>query len=288
MEDPPTPWEFYIMRQAKHRLASSRAASSIIDACEMHVFQDECYLIEEFRDQGTLLDLVNIARADNGVMDEQLAMFFTVELLRTVEALHARGIIHGDLKADNILVRFDALQKGEWDSVYQRDGSDGWAAKGIALIDFGRGIDMQAFRTDVQFIADWETTEADCAEIREARPWTYQIDYHGIAGIVHNLLFGKYMSTIAEKDADRVGAGKVYRIRESFKRYWQTEIWNEAFDFLLNPLTKLGEEEGKRLPALGAMSRVRERMERHLEGSCEKGVGLKGLVRKMEEAVRKR
>jgi checkpoint serine/threonine-protein kinase len=288
MEDPPTPWEFYIMRQAKHRLEASRAADSIIDACEMHVFQDECYLIEEFRDQGTLLDLVNTARAENGVMDEQLAMFFTVELLRTVEALHAQGIIHGDLKADNILVRFDTLQKGEWDSVYQRDGRDGWASKGIALIDFGRGIDMRAFRPDVQFIADWETTEADCAEMREARPWTFQIDYHGLAGIVHNLLFGKYMSTIAEKDANMVGAAKSYRIKESFKRYWQTEIWHDCFDLMLNPLTKLDGEGEKRLPALESMREVRERMEAHLEASCEKGIGLKALVRKMEEAVRKR
>lgn len=288
MEDPPTPWEFYIMRQAKYRLEASRAADSIVDASEMHVFQDECYLIEEFRDQGTLLDLVNIARAENGVMDEQLAMFFTVELLRTVEALHAQGIIHGDLKADNILVRFDALQKGEWDSVYQRDGRDGWASKGIALIDFGRGIDMRAFRLDVQFIADWETTEADCAEMREARPWTFQIDYHGLAGIVHNLLFGKYMSTIAEKDANMVGAAKTYRIKESFKRYWQTDIWQDCFDLMLNPLTKLESEEGKRLPALESMRGVRERMEAHLETSCEKGIGLKALVRKMEEAVRKR
>lgn len=192
MEDPPTPWEFYIMRQAKRRLGVSRAAQSIVNAYEMHVFKDECYLVEEFRDQGTLLDLVNLSRAENGVMDEQLAMFFTIELFRTVEALHAKGIIHGDLKSDNILVRLDSLHKDDhWDSQYNHDGRDGWTSKGITLIDFGRGIDMKAFNPDVQFIADWPTTEADCAEMRELRPWTYQIDYHGLAGIVHNLLFGK-------------------------------------------------------------------------------------------------
>lgn len=289
MEDPPTPWEFYIMRQAKRRLGVSRASDSIVHAYEMHVFSDECYLIEEFRDQGTLLDLVNIARAENGVMDEQLAMFFTIELFRTVEALHAKGIIHGDLKADNILVRFDALQKGEWDSIYQRDGRDGWASKGISLIDFGRGIDMKAFKPDVQFIADWPTTEADCVEMRELRPWTYQIDYHGLAGIVHNLLFGKYISTVAERSATLgAGATKTYKIKESLKRYWQTEIWHECLDLLLNPLMHMDVEEGTRLPVLNGMRDVREKMEAHLESNCEKGVGLKALVRKMEEAVRRR
>ncbi|CBY02196.1 similar to checkpoint protein kinase (SldA) [Plenodomus lingam JN3] len=291
MEDPPTPWEFYIMRCATHRLGVSRAAASIVQAYEMHVFRDECYLVEEYRDQGTLLDLVNLARAENGVMDEQLAMFFTIELFRTVEALHAKGVIHGDLKADNILVRFDTLSKDEtWSAEYARDGRNGWAAKGISLIDFGRGIDMKAFIPTVQFIADWPTTEADCAEMRELRPWTYQIDYHGLVGIVHNLLFGKYISTVADKGGPTLGAGatKTYRIKESLKRYWQTEIWADCLDLLLNPLTHLEAEEGGRMPVLRGMRRVRERMEDWLEANCEKGVGLRALVRRMEEAVKRR
>ena len=289
MEDPPTPWEFYIMRQAKRRLGVSRAADSIVTAHEMHVFKDECFLVEEFRDQGTLLDLVNIARAENGVMDEQLAMFFTIELFRTVEALHSKGIIHGDLKSDNILVRFNSTQKDEWSSEYKRDGRDGWEAKGVALIDFGRGIDMKAFKPDVQFIADWPTTEADCAEMRELRPWTYQIDYHGLAGIVHNLLFGKYISTVAERGATLgAGATKTYKIKESLKRYWQTEIWQECLDTLLNPLMHLESEENKKMPVLNSMKSIREKMEAHLESNCEKGLGLKALVRRMEEAVKKR
>lgn len=290
MEEPPSPWEFYIMRQAKRRLGVSRAADSVIYAYEMHVFKDECYLVEEYRDQGTLLDLVNIARAENGVMDEQLAMFFTVELFRTVEALHSKGLIHGDLKSDNILVRFDALSKEDyWDSQYKRDGRDGWASKGVALIDFGRGIDMKVFKPDVQFIADWPTTEADCAEMRELRPWTYQIDYHGLAGIVHNLLFGKYISTVAERGATLgAGATKTYRVKENLKRYWQTDIWNEVLDLLLNPLMHLEAEEGRKMPVLKGMKAVREKMETYLEANCEKGVGLKALVRRMEEAVKKR
>lgn len=291
MEDPPSAWEFYIIRQAKRRLGVSRPADSVIHAYEMHLFKDEGFLVEEFRDQGTLLDLVNIARADingGGVMDEQVTMFFTVELFRTVEALHTKGLIHGDLKADNVLVRLDSLPPEDyWSAQYQRDGRDGWAAKGVALIDFGRGIDMKVFKPEVQFIADWKTSEADCAEMRELRPWTYQADYHGLAGIVHSLLFGKYIETVAERGAALgAGATKTYRIRESLKRYWQTEIWNEVLDLLLNPLMHLEEEEGRKLPVLKGMKSVREKMEAWLEGNCEKGVGLKSLIRRMETAVR--
>lgn len=286
-EDPPSPWEFYIIRQAKRRLGVSRASDSIVDAYEMHMFKDECYLVEEYRSQGTLLDLVNIARGDNGVMDEQLAMFLTVELFRTIEGLHSKGLIHGDLKADNVLVRFDALPPSEhWDSDYNRDGRNGWAAKGVTLIDFGRGIDMKVFKPDVQFIADWKTSEQDCAEMRELRPWTYQVDYHGLAGIIHTLLFGKYISTVAERGGTLgAGATKTYRIRENLKRYWQTDIWSGVFDLLLNPLMHLDGEEGRRLPVIKQMKAAREKMELYLEENCHKGTGLKDLIRRMEDAV---
>ncbi|KAF4621913.1 hypothetical protein G7Y89_g14433 [Cudoniella acicularis] len=211
MEDPPSAWEFYIMRQAKRRLGVSRAAESVINVYEMHIYKDECYLIEEFREQGTLLDVINIARAEStatgpGVMDESMAMFFTIELFRTIEALHSKGILHGDLKADNCLVRLDQLADTDvWSSRYRKDGTGGWNKKGIALIDFGRGIDMKVFRPDVQFIADWKTGPQDCAEMRELRPWTYQIDYHGLAGVIHKGLAykGKFEALLASGDLER-------------------------------------------------------------------------------------
>ncbi|KAH8814920.1 Mad3/BUB1 homology region 1-domain-containing protein [Xylogone sp. PMI_703] len=294
MEDPPSVWEFYIMRQAKRRLGISRAAESIINAYEMHLYQDECYLIEEYRDQGTLLDIINIARADSttagGVMDESLVIFFTIELFRTIEALHAKGLLHGDLKADNCLIRFDTIGDEEvWSPRYRRDGTGGWNKKGVALIDFGRGIDMKVFRPDVQFIADWKTTPQDCAEMRELRPWTYQIDYHGLAGIIHSMLFGKYIDTVADKGSG-IGAAakKSWKIKEAPKRYWQVDIWNSVFDLLLNPGMHIEGEEGTKLPILRGMKAVRENMETWLEANSEKGVGLQAGIRKLEHALHSR
>lgn len=293
MEQPPSAWEFYIARAAKRRLGVSRAADSIIEAYEMHLFQDEGFLIEEYHDQGTLLDLVNACFREQaavggaGAMDESLAMFFTVELLRTVEGLHSKGIIHGDLKPDNVMVRFDdtatVSTSEELSAQYDRTGAGGWSAKGLSLIDFGRGIDMRAFSPAVQFIADWETSPTECAEMRELRPWTFQADYHGLAAIIHVMLFGKYIDTTAEKGgALGAGATKTYRIRETLKRYWQTDIWSEAFGLLLNSGRAAEIEEGGRLPALRGLKTLRERMEQWLEQNCDKGVGLRGLVNKAE------
>lgn len=294
MEDPPSTWEFYILRQSHRRLGVSRAAESVVRAHEMHLFRDECFLVEEFRDQGTLLDLINFSRSENtsgGGMDEAMAMWLTVELLRTVEALHSKQLIHGDLKADNVLIRFDDPgQETDWSPTYFPSGAHGWASKGVCLIDFGRGIDMKQFQPNVAFIADWKTSEADCAEMRELRPWTYQIDYHGMAGIIHSLLFGKYMETVGEKGGTALGQGatKTYRIRENLKRYWQTNIWNEIFGLLLNPLAHSEREEGKKMPVLKGMRHSREKMEVWLEENCERGVGLKGMIGRMEAVIRER
>ncbi|KAF7195099.1 Checkpoint serine/threonine-protein kinase BUB1, partial [Pseudocercospora fuligena] len=289
MEDPPSTWEFYILRVTHRRLGVTRAAESIVRAHEMHLFRDECFLVEEFRDQGTLLDLVNIARIDSGNgggMDETLAMWFTVELLRVTEAMHSKQLIHGDLKGDNVLVRFDEPDiETDWNATYFPSGAHGWSSKGVCLIDFGRGIDMKQFIPNVGFIADWKTSEADCAEMRELRPWTYQIDYYGLAGIIHSMLFGKYMETVGEKGASLGhGATKTYRIRESLKRYWQTDIWSEVFQVLLNPLA----QESGVMPICKTLKSCRERMEGWLEENCERGTGLKGMISRMESAIREK
>lgn len=289
MEDPPTPWEFYITRTIQSRLASTREAASIITIPSFHLYSDECYLIEEYRSQGTLLDLVNLARADStqpgGVMDEVLVMWLGIELFRAIEAMHRHGVLHGDLKGDNCLVRFEKISDDEvWSAKYSPAGANGWSRKGITLIDFGRGIDMHAFRPDVQFIADWKVGPQDCAEMRECRPWTYQIDYFGLAGILHSLLFGKYIETIPAEKTGGIAAGKVWKLKESFKRYWQGEIWAEVFDLLLNPTSKewLSGETATCLPVLEGMGKVRERMEIWLEGNCERGLGLQGGIRRLE------
>ncbi|KAK4128561.1 hypothetical protein N657DRAFT_652207 [Parathielavia appendiculata] len=295
MEDPPTPWEFYMMRLAHSRLGPQhRATASVSPALEMHLYQDEGFLLLPFYPHGTLLDVVNLFRSEaSGVMDEQLAMFFSIELLRTVEALHAKQIMHGDIKADNCLLRLEHLNNSsntnhsqdpqqQLVSQWRPDGSGGWAARGVTLIDFGRGIDMRAFAPHVQFVADWKTSAQDCAEMREGRPWTWQIDYHGLAGTLHVLLFGKYIETV-RCDAGGLGTSRRYRIRESLKRYWQTEIWGECFDLLLNPgAFAVQHEEGGRMPCLKGMRAVREKMERWLEANCERGIGLKGLMGKVE------
>lgn len=293
METPPTPWEFHMMRVTHTRLGPQhRASTSLSYAHEMHLYQNEAFLFLPYHPHGTLLDVINFFRTESsGVMDEQLAMFFAIELLRTAEALHEKSVLHGDIKPDNCLLRLDGLvgdhhehhRSEPLSSQWKANGSGGWDTRGVILIDFGRAIDMHNFVPGVQFIADWKTTAQDCAEMREGRPWTWQIDYHGLAGTIHCLLFGKYIETI-RCDQGGIGSlgGRRYRIRESLKRYWQAELWNDCFDMLLNPGLHVENENGGKMPLLKSMRSVRQRMEGWLEDNSERGVGLKAIVGRLE------
>lgn len=299
-------WEFHMLRAAHERLKDmdERAADSIVQVHELHVFGKESFLVEDYRGQGTLLDLANFVHGGNaeGGVEETLAIFFGIELFRTLEALHSCDIIHGDVKADNCLVRFDSnempipslidLDIGNDEDItddrhYSPRGAHGWRNKGLALIDFGRAIDMRAFDVSVQFIADWKTKDHECNEIREMRPWTHQTDLYGMAGTIHVLLFGKYMETISR--ADSTPKKRTYRIRESFKRYWDRDLWNDVFDLLLNPgadrwarMESSSEAAAPvQLPVLNSMRSVRERMEMWLVANAVKK-GLSLHVKKLE------
>jgi checkpoint serine/threonine-protein kinase len=289
-------WEFHILRLLADRLSqtsnsNSHAIRSIVKAHEVHIFADEAYLILDFHTQGTLLDLVNWTReervkggktAGEG-LEECLAMFFTVQLLRVVDSVHGVGVLHGDLKGDNCLVR---LESGDLAEAYvageEAEGKE-WTRKGITLIDFGRGIDVQAFIPGVQFIADWDADSHDCAEIREKRPWVWQLDYFGVAGVVHTLLFGKDIHTEVVSQGG-LGAKKEWKIKEGLRRYWQGEIWGELFYCLVNSgvVSRETGEEGGRIS--GRLNEVRGRMERWLGAEGERR-DLRGAIRRGERLI---
>jgi len=210
-------------------------------------------------------------------LDELLVVFFTVELLRLLEAVHKVGFIHGDLKIDNCLLRLEDVPGGgsAWSSVYQPSGEGGWSYKGLKVIDFGRTIDTRLFPSGQGFIAEWPTDDRDCFEAREDRPWTFQTDYFGLAGIIYCMLFGKYI-----QGSSVVLSGDRYKISTPLKRYWQTDLWNRLFDVLLNPCLVRPDSQ---LPVSEELGALRGEMEAWLQANCNRTTNtLKGLLKKVE------
>ncbi|KAK7050963.1 protein kinase [Paramarasmius palmivorus] len=274
-------WEYHVLRRLHSALPAAQRRSIVLPYA-LYAFKDESFLVMDLCPQGTLLDIVN--RADSaGVsqqgacMDELLVMFFTVELMRLLEVMHNIGFIHGDLKIDNCLLRLEDVPGGTsaWSSTYQPSGDGGWSSKGLKLIDFGRTVDTRLFPVGQTFIGEWQVDERDCFELREGRPWTFQTDYFGLAGIIYCMFFGKYISASALTQED----GR-WKISTPFKRYWQTELWKRLFDVLLNP--QLARPDGS-LPVSSELGSIREDMEEWLQGNCNRTSGtLKGLLKKVE------
>jgi len=206
VERPAAVWEGIVLDRLHQRL-DEEIRQSIIRSRSLYAFADESYLLLDFSAQGTLLDVVNkatsmgIAPATAGAqssLDELVAVFFTTELLRTVEALHRASFIHGDLKIDNCLVRLEETPNSAWSNAYDRSGGSGWSKKGVKMIDFGRAIDLSLFPDNgrsQKFVADWKMDERDCVEMREGKEWSYETDYWGLASIAYCMLFGKYIGT---------------------------------------------------------------------------------------------
>ncbi|CAH7688554.1 BUB protein kinase [Phakopsora pachyrhizi] len=271
VENPPNLYEFFILSQL-HNSLSERLCESLILPHKLYAYSDESFLVMDYSDQGTLLDVVNrasevgvrpISSSNMKGVDELLAIFFTVELMRVVEGLHEAGYIHGDLKIDNCLVRLEGVPGGvkSWSSVYEPEGNDGWRFKGLKLIDYGRSIDINVFPPGQEFVVDWETDEYDCLEMRTGQPWTFQPDYHGIVSIAYCLLFGSFMTATDSK-------------KPLFKRYHQVELWNRLFDVCLRP---------RQIPNTQDLKETRLEMENWLKENCERnGKSLKGLLRKIE------
>jgi checkpoint serine/threonine-protein kinase len=226
VEKPANVWEAVVLDRIRTRLPEEYH-NSIVKSRGLYCYQDESILLLDYYNQGSLLDAVNKAvtwgigapaATAPGGLDETLAIFFTIELLRLVEALHRADFIHGDLKIDNCLIRLEESEG--WTSQYEMTGENGWASKGIHLIDLGRAIDLRAYpaATAQTFIADWPVDAKDCQEMRDGRPWSYQTDYYGLASICYCMLFGKYISTELAPPAVNDGDQKRYKIVGSFKR----------------------------------------------------------------------
>lgn len=163
---------------------------------------------------GNLLNICNEYKAHmNKNLNEKVVMVLVTQILTIIDALHACQIIHADIKPDNFML-MGPISEGNYDQ------------PAVKLIDFGQAIDMKLFPENVEFTSSLATDGFTCSEMLEGLPWTYQTDLYCVAGTIHTLLFGKYMSV------QKGVAG--YSIAEKLPRYLQKPIWDEIFSRLLN------------------------------------------------------
>ncbi|XP_042393422.1 mitotic checkpoint serine/threonine-protein kinase BUB1-like isoform X1 [Zingiber officinale] len=227
IQKPAFSWEFYMYRQLDKRIPETER-SNFGNAHKMHIFSDLSVLVCDYLSHGTLQDAINSHLVKGKVMEELLCIYYTIEMLQMLETLHGVGIIHGDFKPDNLLVRYARKELTEA-SFINRSGP--WRDQGLCLVDWGRGIDLNLFPANTRFTGDSRTSGFLCIEMQENQPWKYQVDTYGLCVIVHMMLHGTYMTI--EKKVNPDGSYH-YGPKLPFKRYWNSELWKTLFSELLN------------------------------------------------------
>lgn len=259
------PWEYVALSRLHSRLPLEHS-ERIIKPLSCFIFKGSTCMFMDYIKHDTLLECANRSHnySDSLVsgFDESLIAYWSIEIIRTVEAAHTAGIIHRDIKADNFLLRLnlgndteDAGARGNThtgaiplDPVFRVDGSGGWKYNGLVLIDWGSSIDLEMFDPAAKFYERCESSAAgglrpanaedpaiECWEVRSGMPYRYECDWYGVAGIIYVLMFGRYMKVHESRDAeDPLGRPTLEVVGCTFKRYWQTGLWKRLFHVLLN------------------------------------------------------
>ncbi|KAK6241708.1 hypothetical protein SCA6_007097 [Theobroma cacao] len=105
IQKPAFPWEFYMYRQLDERILDKQR-SNFGSAQKIHIYSDCSILVCDYLSHGTLQDAINSYVVTGKSMEEVLCIYYTTEMLYMLETLHRVGIIHGDFKPDNLLIRY--------------------------------------------------------------------------------------------------------------------------------------------------------------------------------------
>lgn len=176
------------------------------------------------------------------------------------------------MKPDNfVLCKLDCV-----DNAYRQiEFSD------LFLVDFGRSVDLEQYSDrfgdtkNVSFRGNASCLEARCVAMRNAMPWSYDIDTFGILSSAHVLLFGKHMEVREDRDSR-------WHIQHQFRRYWNKDLWSEIFDSLLYHDEKTGLALGSRACNLRSL---REKINNCLKGSEPK---IEEFLKRQEALLPKR
>lgn len=82
---------------------------------------------------------------------------------------------------------------------------------------------MEQFPYGQKFNYQFTSEDFKCIEMRENRPWTFQIDLYGLAGVIHVLLFGKYM----EVEKKLTGWAQ----KTTIPRFVENSVFNTSLNF---------------------------------------------------------
>jgi len=112
---------------------------NIIKLYDVKLKDDSIYLVMEYCNGGSLRKALNAYKEKNGKpFTEEIVGFLMQQILSGVEYLHSQGIMHRDLKLENILLKYDSDKK---DDIFSTE---------IKIIDFNISTRSRKFINSVK------------------------------------------------------------------------------------------------------------------------------------------
>jgi checkpoint serine/threonine-protein kinase len=214
-----------------------------------------------------LADVVSLNQQAQKDMPEELVMFYTIEMLRTLDSLPGADIVHGNFRAASFVLRNDTHES--LSLTYNAAGTGGWSTQGLRLTGFDDSIDLRKHPAGQRFALreGWD------AAMVEYDSWSFELDYHGLLSTVHAMLHRGAPLEVTRAAGD--GDDARWAPAKPFRCYWKAELWHELFDALLNATAGSP-------PALG---RLRQNFETYFSQNPYKAKSLKTLLQKQEKAL---
>jgi len=209
--------EIAIMKHCKH--------PNIIRFISDYENSDYIFIVMEYLRSGTLrqyLDKIKIK------LNEKLAANICYQISDTLLYLRKYGIIHRDLKSDNILIKITKINRN-----LGKESSDQIIVK---LMDFGLS----------KIIGNTETTNEGygtmayiAPEILVRSPYNYKVDVWSLGVIIFNILSGEFPNI---SDINKFGVITLYHHKKAIKFSTNFEkVSSEAIDLIKKCLEKLPE-----------------------------------------------
>lgn len=105
--------------------------------------------------------------------------------------------------------------------------SNAIATRLITLNDFSTSIDLRLIDQKKMIVGTFDSILYPCPEMREGKPWKYNVDYYAGAATIYFLIFQSEMDTSANLN------NVLSSIKSKISSTWNLNLWVEVFKTLL-------------------------------------------------------
>ncbi|XP_003376926.1 conserved hypothetical protein [Trichinella spiralis] len=193
-----------------------------------HSFSDGSLITLAFGSRFTLAELAFRKGWPRDGLREATAAFFTLDMLKILRHLCRCKVIHGNIRPEAFLFLGIDLSKQQIEAADQADFWIQCSAACLQIADFGNAVDLNLLPEGYKFVHEQHVDHLLCCEMRDKKPWTFQIDCFGLLNSVHWLIFG------CRLDAFKFPTSDHWSANISTRCSWDAKMWSWLFDTFLN------------------------------------------------------